>query len=246
MVGWRFVGELDSALESSLGVTAEALEALDATVALADETIGQIEEVLSGVESTTGRVGATVEDTSTALEEIARLSEQEIADSLAAVEGSLPALIDVAGVIDRTLGALNNLPFGPDYDPEQPFDESLRDIQRELDGLPEGLREQAQLIRDARQSLAVVGRSVDALADDLGAVTATLGSADQLLDEYAATTSEAQQVLSESTATLGTQLTLARGLIVGLGLVFLGGQLVPLGLGWLLLRPDVARSFLAS
>lgn len=246
VVGWRFLSELDGALESSLGVTAEALDALDASVALADETVGRIEAVLTRTERTTDELAGTIDDTAAALEGVADLSEQELAGSLAAVERSLPALIDVAAVIDRTLGALSRVPFGPDYDPDEPFDDSLREIQRQMDGLPEGLREQAALIRDGQRGLSDLGRGVEGLADEVGAMAATLAAADELLDEYASTAGEAQQVIADSDSSLGTQLAVARGLVVALGLVLVVGQLVPLGLGWILLRPEAGRAFLAT
>ncbi|MDX1620843.1 MAG: hypothetical protein R3320_07630, partial [Nitriliruptorales bacterium] len=233
IVGWRLLAQLDGALESTLGATEVALDALDSSVALADVTVSRIEGTLESTGSSTADLGVAIEDAAVSLDGIAALSENEVADSLAAVERSLPALIDVASVIDTTLGALSRVPFGPEYDPDEPFDDSLREIQREMDGLPEGLREQASLIRDGRDSLRELGTGVEDLAEDLETMAGVLSAADALLDDYAAAADQARGAVDESVGTLDTQLTVARWLVVGLGLVLAVGQLVPVGAGWL-------------
>lgn len=246
VVGLRFLSQLETALEASLDVSVRSLTALDSSVALAQDTVVRIEDVLVQTAATSDDVAGAIADASAALEGVADLSEEEIAGSLAAVERSLPALIDVAGVIDRTLGALNRLPFGPDYDPAEPFDDSLRAVQQEIDGLPEGLRDQAALIRTGQASLRDVGDGIGEMSRDLSEMTAALRTAGTLLGEYASTTEEARRLVTDSDTTLSRQLTAARWLVFGMGLIVFLGQAVPLGVGWFLLRPEAAEAFLAT
>jgi hypothetical protein len=244
VVGLRFLGQLDTALVDSVGVAAEAVDALGSTVDLAGETVSSITVILSRTAASTRDLSAALADAEEVLLATADLSEQQIAGSLEAVEDTLPALIQVAAVIDRTLSALSVVPFGPDYDPAEPFDDSLRALQTELDGLPEALRAQAALIRDGGRDLATTREGTTAIADDLDELQTTLASSGALLDRYAATASEARQLVTRDD--LGRQLTLARVLVVVLGLTLAAGQLLPLGAGWLLLRPELARRVLAE
>jgi hypothetical protein len=244
VVGLRFLGHLDTALEGSVGVAAEAVDALGATVELAGETVAGVTVILDRTARTTTDLSRALADAEDILLATADLSEDQIAGSLQAVESTLPALIQVAAVIDRTLSALSVIPFGPDYDPDEAFDDSLRAIQREFDGLPEALREQAELIRDGAGELGTTREGTAAIARDLRELRTTLVASNELLDRYAATATEARRLVAVDDADLGRQLGLARLLVLVLGLTLAAGQLLPLGTGWLLLRPELARTFL--
>jgi ABC-type transporter Mla subunit MlaD len=245
VVALRLLGQLDSVLEGSVGVAAEAVDALGATVELAGETVTGVNVILERTARTTTDLSRALADAEEVLLATADLSEDQIAGSLEAVEDTLPALIQVAAVIDRTLSALSVIPFGPDYDPEDTFDDSLRAIQREFDGLPEALREQAALIRDGADELGTTREGTAAIARDLGDLRRTLAASNELLDRYAVTATEAQRLVMEDTD-LGRQLGWARVLVLVLGVTVAAGQLLPLGTGWLLLRPELARTFLAG
>lgn len=245
VVGLRFLGHLDAALEGTVGVASDAVDALGSTVELARETVGGISEILEETAATTRELSGALADTEEVLVATADLSEQQVAGSLEAVEETLPAVIQVAAVIDRTLSALSAVPFGPEYDPEETFDDSLRTVQSELEGLPEALREQAALIREGAGELGTARTQTAAIADDLDGLRTTLTASSELLDQYAVTATDARQLVTDE-ADLGRQLALARGLVIVLGLTLAAGQLLPLGTGWLLLRPELARTFLAA
>lgn len=244
VVGVRFLTQLDTSLDASLGVTSQAVDTLTATVELVGDTVQTVEGTLDRTERTTRDVGAALDDAGDVLEATAELTEDQLAASLQEVEDALPALIQVAAVIDRTLSALSAVPFGPDYDPAEPFDDSLREIQREIADVPEALREQAGLVRSSRRSLAQVSAGTEGIADDLGELSRALAAAGELLEGYADTAVEARDLVTESQAGLGAQLDVARGLTVVLGIAFTLGQVVPAGAGWLLRDPARATTFL--
>jgi hypothetical protein len=246
VVGLRFLGHLDRALEDSVGVAAQAVEALGSTVEVAGESLTRITVILDGTATTTRDLSAAIADTETVLRATADLSEEQIAGSLEAVDDALPALIQVAAVIDRTLSGLSVLPFGPDYDPDEPFDDSLRAIQREFDGLPDALRAQAALIRDGSRDLRSVRVGTGVIADDLDALRTTLADAADLVEQFAATAVSAREFVVEDQDGIRQQLGWARVLVVVLGLTVAAGQVLPLGVGWLLRRPDLADGFLRS
>lgn len=246
VVALRFLTELDRALEGSLGLSVQAVEALGSSVELAEGTVVVLQHGLQQTESTTRDLAVAFDDAEAALGATADLSEDRVAESLDAVEQTLPTLVEVGAVIDRTLSALDAVPFGPDHRPDEPLDASLRSLQRAMQGLPDDLREQAALLRGGRDSIGDVREGTQAIADDLGDLHARLDSALQILRDYSATAAEARDVMSGSDARLSRQLAAARVLVVVLGGALLVGQAVPLGVGWLLLHPQAAAAFLAD
>jgi hypothetical protein len=242
VVGIRLIGSLDRSLNDSVGVAAEAIDALGATVELAGETTARLTVTLRRTAATTRDLSAALSDAEGVLRATADISEEQVAGSVAGVEDALPALVQVAAVIDRTLSALSAIPFGPDYDPEEPLDTSLRTVQAELDGLPEALREQAELIRDASRDLRTARVGTAAIADDLDGLVSTLERSTDLIAQYEATAGQARELVAAED--LSGQLVAARVLLLILGVTVALGQLLPLGAGWLLLRPDAARAFL--
>lgn len=245
-VGLRALSEIGGALDRSFVVTGGALETLDASVEVAGQSLVLLERSLDRTESTTRDVVGSFDEAEALLESTADLSENQIAGSLEAVEDALPTLIEVAAVIDTTLSALALVPFGPDYAPEEAFDESLRSIQREMAGLPDDVRLQATLIRATAANLGEVRRGTVEIADELGELQAALEDAAALLQGYSETATETRLVIESSQEGLADRMGLARVLLVVLGLTFAAGQVVPLGIGWLLLRPEAAEAFLAS
>ena len=246
IVGLRLLGLLDQALEDSLGVSAQAVDALGASVEVAGDTLGVLERTLANTATTTRDLGTSLTDAEAVLLATAELSEDDLAGGLAAVEDSLPALIQVAAVIDTTLSALSRVPFGPAYDPAEPFPDSLRTMQAELDGMPEALRDQAQLIREGAGSLGTVREGTAAIADDLDELQTTIATASDLVQDYATTAADAREVVSANQAALDAQLAWARVLLTVIALTFVAGQVVPIGLGWLLLRPGSLAAFTAT
>lgn len=238
VVGLRLLTGFDVALANSIALTADALDAVDASVQVTEGAVASLTAALRRTEATTRQLAIGIGDAEAVLDATAALTEDELAGSLAAVEGTLPALIDVAAVIDRTLSALSSVPFGPDYDPDEPFDDSLRSIQRELDGLPEALQDQAELVREASSSLGEVKRGTLSIADDIGELEDALREASVLLADYSTTASDARELVERSDRDLQGELRLARVLAVALGLTMMAANAAPLGVGWLLLQPE--------
>jgi hypothetical protein len=244
VVGRSLVGEADLALQRSLALTAETLDALQASIAVAEDTVVLVESGLEQAEVTTQALVGTVEEGAEVLQGTADLTEDRIAGSLEAVDDALPSLIQVAAVIDRTLSALSSVPFGPAYSPDEPFDESIREIQRSLAGIPEDLRDQAVLIRAAGDNLSEVAVGTDAIADDLRAIRTGMVGAVDILGSYTDTATGATELIADTREGLASQVRLVRWLITLLGLTIAAGMMVPLAIGWSLLRPAGVRPLL--
>lgn len=246
VLGWRLLSDLEEPLAGGMGVSGQAVEALGSSVDVAQDAVVVLERGLQQTESTTRDLAVAFGDAEAVVGATADISDQRIAESLEAVEQAMPTLVNVAGVIDRTLTSLSAVPFAPDYRPEEPFDESLRTLQAEVAGLSDELRAQAALLREGRDSLSTVREGTVAIADDMGDLQTTLEAALQVLRNYSATAAEAGDLVGPGQTGWSQQLMLGRVLVVVLGATLLVAQTVPLGLGWFLLRPDAAAALVAD
>lgn len=246
VVGFALLTELDAALEGTYGLTAQAVEAISSSVELAEDTVVVLEGSLQQTEATIRDLAAAFEDAEALLGATADISQNQVAGSVEALERALPALVDVATVIDRTLTALSAVPFAPDYRPQEPFDDSLRALQQEMAGLSDELRQQAALMHEGQDSLGAVRSGTESVADDLVTLHETLGSALVLLGDYSATAVEAGDLIGGSDARISRHLDLSRLLVVVLGATVLAAQVVPLAIGWFLLHPEAAAAWLST
>ena len=141
----------------------------------------------------------------------------------------MPAAVQTAEVIDRTLSALSFL--GVDYDPDQPFDESLRAVEAALEGIPAQLDTQAEAIRGLVPVSEQFAEDAAATARSFETLSAELASSQQVIDSYRATLEQAQAVVERTRSSLSTSTWLLRVIIVlmtatgvalGVGLYTLG------------------------
>lgn len=230
-VGLWLVQDLDVLLGQSLELTAESITTVDSSLAVATDTVAVVGDGLARAEQTSRGLEGSLVEGADLLNETSRLLRGDIASSLESVQRSMPALIQVGGTIDTTLRAVDQLPVGPQYNPEEPFDETLRALQQDLEGLPADLRTQADTVDQAGANLREVGEQGAAIATSLGAVRTSLDEAGEILGEYRSTAGDAQDLLAQTSSDLDRRLLVVRILIVVLGVVFCAGQALPLYLG---------------
>jgi methyl-accepting chemotaxis protein len=230
-VGLWLIQDLDALLGRSLTLTSESLTTVDSSLMVAAESVTVVGDGLADAESTSRGLEDSLANGAALLRETARLTRSDIAVSLESFERSMPALIQVSGTVDQTLRAVDNLPVGPEYDPEEPFDETLQALQEDLDGLPEDLRDQADAIDEAGSNLARVGRQSVEISTSLADVRASLTETGRVLDQYQATTGQARDLLDDTRSDLNRRLWILRALVIVLGIIYCFGQLLPIYLG---------------
>ncbi len=231
VIGLWLLHDLDGMFGRSLRLTSDSMATVDSSLAVAAESVALVEAGLGDAERTSRGLEESLSEGADLLAETARLTRSDVAESLESLKRSMPALIQVSSTIDTTLRAVDELPVGPEYDPDEPFDESLRALQDDLDGLPGDLRRQADAIDEAGENMAVVGRQSVGIADSMQDVRSNLRRAGRVLSEYQATTGQANELLERTQADLGRRLWILRSLVVALGLIYCVGQILPIYLG---------------
>jgi hypothetical protein len=244
-------------VENALATTGQGLTAAKDTLLLAQNTVDSVNVAMDDAIATTGSVAQTVSDTSPMLTNISAVATQQVPDSLQAIQDTLPAVIEVAGVIDRTLLGLSNFGFeqelavpvplageiaiplnfdlGINYEPEIAFDEALGSLETSIEGVPDSLRALQTDLDVANQNLSTLSTNLFNVADSLGGINQNIAGLNPILDQYIGIIDQINTSLTNALTQLQAQLR-----TIGLGLaalfLFLGlTQLAPIYLGFELL-----------
>lgn len=218
-------------LAASVRVSQSAVEAISETVEVMDESVSQIDQSLDAASASLVSVATAAEIATEGLTDIALFLEEDLPADIDAILMSMPAAIQTAAAIDSTLSTLAF--FGVDYDPEEPFDQSLRRVQGALAGMPDELRAQSQTIRALIPAVGELGVQTERLAGAIDEIEADLDEIQQVVASYRVTVEEAQASIEETESSLGNNAWLLRLLLVllAIGGVAVGSALISLGRG---------------
>lgn len=178
-----------AAIDESLAASTEALRTADDTVAIVASVVERLAGSLVAVEDAAVDSIATLDDAENGLSKLAEISGEDLPRIVESLQEAMPALIQVADVIDGTLGTLSIV--GVPYDPDVPFDESLAGVAESIENLPEQVREQAALIEEVGVGLGRIADQGGDLIIEIGLARQALGDGSRLLDRYRAATAAA-------------------------------------------------------
>ncbi len=184
-------------LNETLGLTGDSLVAVEDTLVLARSTIGDVNASLVTVGTTADSLAKTIADTQPLLDEVAQITGQDAPNSIEAVQNAVPAVAEVAGVIDSTLLTLNdfkieenilgfelNYDLGVNYAPSTPFDVTVTGLGTSLDGFPDRLRELEPSLNATSENMGLVSENIYAVSGDLDVINGRIAEVDPLLGDY--------------------------------------------------------------
>lgn len=214
----RAVDAVVKTLDDTLGLTNESLVTVEDTLSLARGTIGDVNASLVTVEETADSLAKTIADTQPLIDEVAQIAGEDAPASIESVQDAIPAVAEVAGVIDDTLLTLNsfkieeeifgfalNYDLGVNYAPTVPFDETVAGLGSSLDGFPDRLRELEPSLTAANANLASVSDNIYAVSDDLAVINGRVAEVDPLLGQYVGIVQEINGTLTTVQATVQAQ-----------------------------------------
>lgn len=236
VIGHGLVDQVETSVDDSLALTNEALQSVNDSIVLTGTIVDTIRGGVTNVSSTLDSIGASIDETTEALGSSTDFIGGSLPDAIEAVGEVLGTVETVANSIDSALRALSRAPFGPDYDPEQPFDEAIAELSTALDPLPEELRALSQDFEGLETSSAAISDDLSALATSVDDLETQLSEVSTLLDRYATTAANAQALAERSRDDLHSSAREAKVLLIVLGLVFALGQVVPIWLGLTLIN----------
>ncbi len=227
--GW-VTARSTTAAGDTLDLTVEALRAADEGVAVAGDAVDGVRGVLTEAQATIFAAGIALGEAAPLVDEVAETLGTDVADAVDSAVDSLPALVEVGGVIDATLGALGFITGNP-YEPDVPLDEALADLETALAPIPEQLRTQAASLQEANATTTNLAEGLRATAEELSMLGRSLEEASILLDEYGETTADALALADDLGRDLDRLRVPAVVAVIAVGLLLAVSQLVPVLVG---------------
>jgi hypothetical protein len=250
------VDSIGLGVDTNLYLLSQSLATIPESLILAKQIVNDVNDSLVTVEQTADDVSLALADTQPLLTEVEEIVSNDVPNSVEAVQASLPNMVEVAGAIDNTLTTLNNFavdrsidipnPFsdeplysfdlnfdlGIDYDPDVPFDQTVRELGTSIEGLPEQLRGLGEHVDRSNANLQNISDNITTVADDLAVVNGRIAELDPLLDEYGRIVTELQDQTRLLRAGINTQLEGIKQTINIVMIWFILTQIAPLYLGW--------------
>ena len=156
--------------------------------------VSTIRSGMTSVRSTIATIDRSLGEASAAVADTGDFLGGSLPESIDAVQGVLPTIESIAGSIDRALRVLERVPFGPSYDPVQPFNQAIADLSAAIEPLPDQLRTLNGDLQRVGGSAQAVREQMAGLTGDLDRLDVQLGGVAALLDRYAGTASQAERL----------------------------------------------------
>jgi hypothetical protein len=251
LVGPVLDGTVES-LNESMVITEDALHTVSATLEQSKSTLVAVNGSLDTAVDTTRTLSQTVSDTIPALEQIAVVVSDQTPRSIEAVQAAVPNIAAVAGVVDTTLTKLSDfgvhqtipIPFNPieidfdlgiDYQPVEPFDETMLALGDSLDGLPEELRKVRGQLEVSAVNLLTLSEDLDRSSGDIEAINQELEAFIPLLDQYIGLIEQIITNIGSVQEQVAANLQTIKLVATILPIVLVLTQIAPLVVGWDLL-----------
>ncbi len=227
-------------LDRTLEASATALRTADDTVAILVSIIDQISSGLVTVEDAALESIGTIDDAENAVAKLADIAGDDVPRIVEALQEAMPALIQVADVIDGTLGTLSIV--GVPYDPDVPFDESLTRVAESIEDLPARMREQAAAIQEVADGLGRIADQAGELIVEVGVARVRLDEGLQLLGNYRETTRQAIEDVEAERVALDESIDNEKTAIWWLAAAVVAAQVAVFGVGAVVaVRPATRR-----
>ncbi len=242
----------DQGLNDVLALTSETLGTVSKTLEQTKATIAEANNALDTAAEATVNLSKTMSDMSPLMESTTKVVSEDVPGNIEAIQDAIPNIVQVAGVVDTALTKLSNfgfkttipIPFNPidlefdlgiEYEPDEPFDQTISALGDSLEGMPEELRSLQGDLETLSGDLELLAGNVDTAAGDIESINKQVALFIPILDEYLAIVGQIDDSLKGVSGQLASQLELVKTALIAL-LVFLSlTQLAPLYIGWELL-----------
>ena len=220
VVAWLFTEDLFDRLGDSIEVTGEALGSIGATLDVADGALATLTDSLETAVTATGHASASSETVSAAVSETVVIVGESLPSSIDAIRDAMPGLIEASNVIDSTLSSLSFI--GVPYNPGVPLDEAFIALDRQLEPLPQELRNNADIIARLIPEADGFHTETVLLTRQIEAIRLSVVDARSVIADYQSQAERLDAVVEDAAAQLD------QGAFLAQMVVLLGGALAAL------------------
>jgi methyl-accepting chemotaxis protein len=251
LLGRQLVQDLGNGAQEALTLTSETLDTVGETLIVTKDTVGRINDGMETLGTTAINVSKTISETGPMLDQVTKVTSEDVPDGLESVNTALPDVAEAAGAIDDALRVLSafqversifgvpiSFDLGVEYNPTVPLDETVLQLGQSIEGMPDDLRDLEVHLDLASANLDTIGQNIETIATDLGSLSESANEIEPLIDDYIRIVTETGDLVREARAAISEQMELAE-LIVTLLFVWIGlNQIIPLYLAADLIRGE--------
>jgi hypothetical protein len=248
VVGGQVVDNIGAGLATTLTSTSSNLDTVEVTLKQVRATLEAATQGLDTVQQTLVDAGQAASQTTSVIDQANTIVSQDVPDSLDSIQTTLPNIIAVAKTVDQTLielsqfkvdrrvlGTQLSFDLGIDYDPPQPIDESLAQVEASLADLSTNFGRLEGELAQSSENVGLIGQDLQLIAGDIGDVSEQVAGFVPLMDDYLQAVTGLKRSLDQTQAGLAGQLNTVK-LVITILMLWIGlSQLAPLYLGWELL-----------
>ena len=185
---WRAVDRVTVAADEGLSLVSDTLDNVERSLDVASTTLEDAVTAVEALHGTTLDVGETLSDTRPTV---------DLAQSIESTQTALDAMGEAASVIDRTMRGLSTLGVG-DYDPDVPLEQAIAAASKELDPVPDGLRQMGDGLHETSDHLQSVQGGVNLMGEHILEIGKDVDSANAVISSQ----TDVVQALQEKVAKL--------------------------------------------
>lgn len=171
--------EILNVLDAALVTTMEALEVVERSLDNAAET-------MTTLETTTRDVAKGIGETDPLFDTLTTVTGKDLPATVANTQQSLASAAEAAQTIETHLTTLSQIPLlnVPTYRPEVPLEESLTEVQSDLEPLTDAFLEMEESINVGGENSAQVEKDIQEVADSIAQINPTIEQAKEVVSQF--------------------------------------------------------------
>jgi hypothetical protein len=244
--------QVGTSVDNGLALTVETLDTVMATLTQTEAALVSVNDTMDTAVQTTDNLSTTIADTIPLLDQVSVVVADQLPANVEAIQASVPNIAAVADVVDNALTRLSAfeinqtipIPFNPieiqydlgiDYNPEEPFGDSIEKLGTSLEGLPEELRSLRGELEVSAANLQILSDDLGTASGDIEAINTELANFLPLLNQYVLLLNQVIVAVEQTRVDVANNLDTIKQVGTILPIVLALTQLAPLVVGWDLL-----------
>jgi len=188
---WRYRAVVTQTVLNNLALSDQALGTTQDVLTIASQVVQVTTTDVASMQATTQAVALAIHDTNPMLDSLVSLTQKDLPAAVSATQTSLASAQSSALLIDNVLAALTSIPLSPiTYKPNVPLHTALAQVSPSLDSLLPSLAAIPTSLADGQTNLGAMNVELTKISDTTQGISSTLASAQTVIDQYKATTSQ--------------------------------------------------------
>ena len=188
---WRYRPVVTQTVLDNLALSDRALSTTQDVLTIAGQVVQTTTTDVTSLQATSKAIALAIDGTNPMLDSLIGLTSQGLPAAVSATQTSLASAQSSALLIDNVLAALTSIPLSPiTYKPDVPLHTALAQVSTSLNALKPALAAINTSLADGKTNLVTVKVELAKISDTTQGINSTLTSAQTVVNQYKATTSQ--------------------------------------------------------